>query len=220
MTRATDGSSYSPRNEGSLRAYTAVILLTLYRYGEINDAGGSAVRAVLGKASIHPATTPQGASNAIHKLRDDEIIVTDTAGCRTYGIWLKRDLSYSTIEALHREEEWAKAFIRKQKPRPAISWAPPVIKFADEDGEERPPEAQVDSAVVLSSMDGDEQVVNGHVNHHVCDHDGFSVPLDAAVLMRIIAEQAKTIRSLRDQLGHHAEDGISSELGDFLMTII
>lgn len=195
------------RTNGTQRAYTTVILLTLHQRGEICDGSGTAARTLLTRAQIPNPVVPQGLSNALHRLRGDGIIVTETDGTRTYRIRLSRTLSKTTVEALKREEDWARAFILG-KPLPRLTCPPPLLSFANE-------EANIELTVTeaLPVTTENTPVISAPSN-------GFSVSMDTAVLMRIIAEQARTIRSLRSKQGQHDDDRISGELATFLNEII
>lgn len=170
----------------------------------VNDGGGSAARELLVRARLPHPVTPTGMSNALNRLRAHGAVTTSTNETKTYGIWLSRPLSDTTVQALKREEDWARAVILKQ-PRTEPGWPPPEITFAEDDEVHADP----DDARMLPTANGsvhDSGVVNG-----------FRVSSDVTTLMWIIVEQSKTIRSLRAELGQTGDDDrLGSDLVAFL----
>ncbi len=192
--------------QGTQRAYATVILLTLHRKGEVEEWSGYATRKLLGLAQLGNPVVPDGMARAVSKLRGDGTIITKTDETRTCSIKLAGRLSGETLKALQRDEPWAYAFLRGELSLPSPGGGSlPEITFAEADDEGR---------LDLDSLDQASEPTDSESNN------GFSVSPDVAVLMRIIAEQAKTIRDLRAELGHPEEGGLSSEVVEFLTDVI
>lgn len=227
MPSQTDSANRSQRIQtGQYRAFSTIVLLTLHRRGvrvghmggEIGDAGGYAGQELMARARIPGRVTPQGLSTTLHRLRAEGIIDSDTNHMRTYSIWLTGRLSAETIEALEKQEAWARAFIEK-RPLPELNCTPPEIVFANEEDEYIEPDDE-DESVTLDAMEA-EMAASQDKPAAPKPNQVLGVSPDVAMLMRIISDQAETIKSLLVEMGRSPDEyRPSSETIDFLMKMV
>jgi hypothetical protein len=203
-----------PTNDGRVgqkRAFSTITLLALHRHGnrtdlspwgEIGDPDGRAALRLLQKMGIQFPVVPDGLSGALHDLKGRRIINAHVEGTRTYAIFLQGHLTTQTVEALGRDEEWARKFINGVNTAPPSSRAPeiqferPLELTAKAVDDESPP--TVVYAPAPAHSNGSRQPAISVITS-VASEIALSSPPTAneGALLRYILELEKLIRAQR-----------------------
>jgi hypothetical protein len=135
----------SPRSsDGQKRAWTTLALLALVKRGTIYDNDGQATRALQARAAhLTLAVTCDGMSRALNYLQQEQLIIVEVVGNRTYSIQLAGTLTAASVEALKRDEDWARDHVHKRTYTGQPIGAPPTIRLeGSETNETRPADQQ------------------------------------------------------------------------------